>query len=540
MRNLKSDISVLSIFTYTYDAAGNRTGVEEADGDLVTWSYDGARQLTREQRSGDDSYDITYTYDGAGNRKTEVEGGTTVTYVYDAANQLLVGERPTARVTYSWDANGNLALINNMGTRTTYTWDAENRVTQVEVKLGAVIDINTMVYDGDGKRRSYDDSAMVRTFLWDGENIARQTGRDYTYNPQVYGEIVSMQAGEGEQKASYFYHFDALGSTDRITDANGDVKNQYLYRAFGEQTDVIAEGISNRFTWVGKLGYYREPDLDTYWLRARVYDPQRGRFISRDPVTEEANLYRWPGNSPVVEVDPSGMQGCRGPECRERGRSEAGRAPMSSRAQAAGSLATGAGEGTGKGKGAIWGGGMGPPDAFSPGGSPDPYNQFRSHFEGDPFVIIGRDPCGLRLQYRERNPVGGPVINLKDYPPPDVGGPPYPPLICMLSMRGASIPREQLPPVCCPWLELYTFITAAEAKCRECQGICERELASHQFPVTRGEPAFLGSMMHCVFLCMVEPPWYRTIDGYVPVLQPGPVYRQAVADCRKGRRKQGS
>jgi len=57
---------------------------------------------------------------------------------------------------------------------------------------------------------------------------------------------------------------------------------------------------------VGKLGYYFEADLNTYWLRARVYDPQRGRFISRDPVTEEANLYRWPGNSPVMEVDPSG------------------------------------------------------------------------------------------------------------------------------------------------------------------------------------------------------------------------------------------
>jgi len=57
---------------------------------------------------------------------------------------------------------------------------------------------------------------------------------------------------------------------------------------------------------VGKLGYYFEADLNTYWLRARVYEPQRGRFISRDPVREEANLYRWPGNSPLVLVDPSG------------------------------------------------------------------------------------------------------------------------------------------------------------------------------------------------------------------------------------------
>ncbi len=50
--------------------------------------------------------------------------------------------------------------------------------------------------------------------------------------------------------------------------------NQYLYRAFGEQTDVIAEGISDRFTWVEMQGYCRElrpDDTNSYYNRARVY-----------------------------------------------------------------------------------------------------------------------------------------------------------------------------------------------------------------------------------------------------------------------------
>ncbi len=64
-------------------------------------------------------------------------------------------------------------------------------------------------------------------------------------HPQGYGELISMGADED----SYFYHYDGLGSTDRVTGADESVVNQYLYRAFGEQTDVIEEGITNRFTW---------------------------------------------------------------------------------------------------------------------------------------------------------------------------------------------------------------------------------------------------------------------------------------------------
>ncbi len=61
-----------------------------------------------------------------------------------------------------------------------------------------------------------------------------------------------------------------------MTGGDESVVNQYLYRALGEQTDVIAEGISNRFTWVGRLGYYRQPDMVNYWLWARTYGPLVG------------------------------------------------------------------------------------------------------------------------------------------------------------------------------------------------------------------------------------------------------------------------
>ncbi len=48
-------------------------------------------------------------------------------------------------------------------------------------------------------------------------------------------------------------------------------------RAFGEQT-VESGSSPNRFTYVGKRGYYCQPDLGNYWLRARVYEDASNRY----------------------------------------------------------------------------------------------------------------------------------------------------------------------------------------------------------------------------------------------------------------------
>jgi len=251
---------VLSVFTYSYDAAGNRTEVQEANADRVTWSYDDAGQLTRERRSGANAYDITYTYDEVGNRLTKVDSDATTTYSYDRANQLTAEERPAARLTYSYDANGNLELVENDEALTTYSWDIENRMVGAELPDAT---LNTMSYDGDGRRRTLEDSDGSRDIVWDGENVLRELDGEnviaYTHNPQQYGELISQR----RSGATAFHHYDALGSTDRLTDTNEGVSASYLYKAFGEQS-VLSGSHANPFTWVGRLGYYRQGDLATW------------------------------------------------------------------------------------------------------------------------------------------------------------------------------------------------------------------------------------------------------------------------------------
>lgn len=43
-----------------------------------------------------------------------------------------------------------------------------------------------------------------------------------------------------------------------------------------------------------------------FYIRARVYEPSAGRWMSQDPIGAAPNLYAYCGNNPVIFVDPSG------------------------------------------------------------------------------------------------------------------------------------------------------------------------------------------------------------------------------------------
>ena len=71
-----------------------------------------------------------------------------------------------------------------------------------------------------------------------------------------------------------------------------------------------SETIQQPFKYVGQLGVFSEAD-GLYYMRARYYDAQIGRFISEDPIgfAGGINLYAYVGGNPVMLVDPSGLFG---------------------------------------------------------------------------------------------------------------------------------------------------------------------------------------------------------------------------------------
>ena len=105
------------------------------------------------------------------------------------------------------------------------------------------------------------------------------------------------------EKTWYHYASDEQGSTIFITDAEGNVKNRYIYDAFGNTVEK-AEQIPNCYQYTGQQ---LDPITQQYYLRARFYNPAIARFTQEDEYHGDGlNLYAYCANNPVGDYDQSG------------------------------------------------------------------------------------------------------------------------------------------------------------------------------------------------------------------------------------------
>ena len=67
---------------------------------------------------------------------------------------------------------------------------------------------------------------------------------------------------------------------------------------------IDAKSLAEALAWRGR----RSDPTGLYWLGARYYDPEHGRFISPDPLGHEAtlDLYSFADGDPVNYFDPDG------------------------------------------------------------------------------------------------------------------------------------------------------------------------------------------------------------------------------------------
>ena len=110
----------------------------------------------------------------------------------------------------------------------------------------------------------------------------------------------------------YLYTDDLRGSTVNVLDSSAGKVASYWYNDFGEVTENKADSYSSFNNELQYTGAVYDDSTGLLYLNARFYDPQTGRFISRDTyrgVPDNADtwhLYAYCANNPVNYVDPSG------------------------------------------------------------------------------------------------------------------------------------------------------------------------------------------------------------------------------------------
>ena len=306
-------------YSYQLGLTGNRTQATETSGRTVNWSYDGIYRLTNETITGDTSNNggnngsATYTLDPVGNRtaaSSTLSGFSPVAGSYNADDQLS---------SETYDSNGNTTLAANGNS---YTYDSENHMTSATGN-GKTI---TMAYDAFGNRvaKTVNSGATSVTTWYLVEDDVNPTGlpqvmeekvggavqRVYTYGLQRISQYLSPTVTGNSAWTPSFYVYDGAGSVRQLTDSTGTPTDEYEYDAYGNS--FTKQGTTpNNYLYRGEQ---YDSDLGLYYLRARYYNANTGRFLSRDPEDgkpidpKTLHKYLYVGGNPVNWIDPRGRE----------------------------------------------------------------------------------------------------------------------------------------------------------------------------------------------------------------------------------------
>lgn len=313
--------SVVASFAYERGALGEPVRVTREDGSFAVFGYDEALRLTREayfDPSGNMLEETLYSYDAAGNRQTRTDRRGLASYSYRPGFQLESVSGPGGIESYGFDPDGNVSSLQRDGRSLTFGYGAGGQL--LSAARGATGTSISYQYDGLGRRIRERDGDTERNFLLapvEGGLDAVQMVTDSDGNlvtGYVYaGTQALMRYGAGGEA---FYLTDALGSVIALADAGGAITARFEYGAFGDLRSATGDGQAAPEGAGGDFRFHAgwlEEGIGLYRLGHRVYDPQTGRFLSRDPMPpvmrqpESVHPYLFANGNPQLFKDPSGL-----------------------------------------------------------------------------------------------------------------------------------------------------------------------------------------------------------------------------------------
>lgn len=356
-----------TIDTRTYDNGGRLTGSSYNNGISESRTYNADSTLATLSHTGASIGNLTYGWDDNKNKTGETITGTMSGYGftiptggYDAEDRLVTYNRTDTNLDQSWnlslvgdwnsittegvaqtrthgpshelltggggtvntDVKGNITLIpaalRSSASALGLNWDMDNRLSTADVGNDSSVDV-TYQFDALGRRVYRHDGTTAMVYVQSGQQtiadyVAGTAATSPTYR-YVYASYIDEPVLRYKPVGteSLYYHRNQQYSITALTNASGTIVERYAYSAYGVPTIADATGTvltssayDNRYTYTGREW---DEDLELYHYRARMYDPELGRFCGRDPIgyVDGTNRYHYVGNTPFIANDPDGL-----------------------------------------------------------------------------------------------------------------------------------------------------------------------------------------------------------------------------------------
>ena len=308
----------------------SRTGSGSTPYTTTFYSYDALDQLKQERVVGGDAntpYTTNYNYDGMGNRtqvnRASASASSTTNYTPNALNQLTSltttsSVAPTSNTSQTYDNAGNLTQsATSDGGTTTYEYDDADRLSRI-TRMGGVAgySVSEFVYDYASRRAISRETKFAgdslrteeKRRIFDGLDVIQERNADNEVTAQLVrdgniGGILSRTTAQG----AAFYGYDGQGNVTLLTNAAGQDVGHYRYDAFGQTLEAVGPRAAENPYRFSTKELHAASGL--YDFGYRFYSPAMGRWLNRDPISEEGgvNLYAMVDNNPVNSVDEYGL-----------------------------------------------------------------------------------------------------------------------------------------------------------------------------------------------------------------------------------------
>lgn len=227
----------------------------------------------------------------------------TYTASYNAQDQLT----RYGTTNYRYTLNGDLETKTTLEGITTYRYNALGNLDQVILPNNSVIGYT---YDAQGRMIGKRVNGTVRArYLYDGQlkPVAVVDGEGNVERRYLYALHANVPEAILEADGTtYRIIHDHLGSPRMVVNATtGEIVKEVAYDEFGNiTTETGAYALP-----FGFAGGIRDTDTGLTKFGARWYDPEVGRWISKEPLgfAGSMNFYVYAGNDPVNYIDVNGQ-----------------------------------------------------------------------------------------------------------------------------------------------------------------------------------------------------------------------------------------